>query len=229
MAKTIVSLLPKTGNTYIEPFAGRGSVFWLAATHLDYQRWWLNDLRTAPFFRAVLSVGGMLQVPPRTKAEYYRQWEAFKGGDATAILLEPYLTFAGGGYGKGGFGGKRTASQTSYQRIIRECHRIMKVMSPKITSLDWSETLKGLGKDDTVFLDPPYLDGNVRAYRADDVDHEALVRVLVKAKFRWVLSGYAHPVYAPLGKPCHREEVQLRTANCDRVRERRQECLWKNF
>jgi site-specific DNA-adenine methylase len=77
--------------------------------------------------------------------------------------LEPYLTFAGGGYGKGGFGGKRTASQASYQRIIRECHRIMKVMKPTITSLDWSETLKGLAKDDTVFLDPTYLDGKVPA------------------------------------------------------------------
>ncbi len=197
------SLLPKSGDTYVEPFAGRGSVFWVAATQLNYQRWWLNDLRTAPSFRAVLSVGGTLQVSPRTKAEYYIQWEAFNGGDATAILLEPYLTLAGGGYGKGGFGGKRTASQASYQRIIRECPRIMKVMSPKITSLDWSETLKGLGKNDTVFLDPPYLDGNVRAYRADDVDHEELVRVLLKAKFRWVLSGYAHPVYAGLGKPCH--------------------------
>jgi site-specific DNA-adenine methylase len=105
----------------------------------------------------------------------------------------------------------------------------MKVMNPKITALDWLEALKGLGKDDTVFLDPPYLDGNVRAYRADDVDHEKLVRMPLKAKFRWVLSAYAHPVYAGLGKPCHREDVQLRTTDCDRVREKRQECLWKNF
>jgi hypothetical protein len=42
MAKTIVSYLPMTGNTYIEPFAGRASVFWLAATQLNYQRWWLT-------------------------------------------------------------------------------------------------------------------------------------------------------------------------------------------
>lgn len=229
LAKTIVPYLPKTGNTYIEPFAGRASVFWLAATQLNYQRWWLNDLRTAPFFCAIQSIGGTVEVPPRTGEEYQRQWDAYKRGDEKAVILEPYLTFSGSGHGRGGFGGKRTASQSSYQRIIRECHRIMRVTAPQITSLDWADTVKNLDPDDTAFLDPPYLNGDVRAYRKQDIDHHQLVRVLLKAKFRWMLSGYEHPVYAALEKPFYREEVQLCIANCDRVRQRRRECLWKNF
>ncbi len=231
LAKTIVSFLPKHGDTYVEPFAGRANVFWAAATHLNFKRWWLNDLRTVPFFRALQSMGATVHVPPRTRREYQRQWEAFKQGDEMATLLEPYLTFGGGGYGHGGFGGKRTASQSSYQRILRECHRIMKVISPRITSIDWSQMgLEQLTPDDVVVLDPPYKNADVRAYKANDIDHDKLLSVLKKAKFRWILCGYRHRDYVlKLGEPFFTEDVQLRSANCRTHRELRVECLWKNF
>jgi hypothetical protein len=46
-----------------------------------------------------------MDVPPHVDEEYYRQWELAKRGDERAIILEPYLTFGGAGYGKRGFGG----------------------------------------------------------------------------------------------------------------------------
>src|ERR1035437_7415276 len=102
LAQTIVSFLPKRGRTYCEPFAGRGSVFFAAASRLQFKHWWLNDIATAPFFEAMLRIGDTVEVPPRVEEEYYRQWELSRRGDERAIILEPYLTFGGGGYGSGG-------------------------------------------------------------------------------------------------------------------------------
>ena len=139
LAQTIVSFLPKVGRTYCEPFVGRGSIFFAAASHLQFKRWWLNDIATAPFFDAIRNIGDTVEVPPRSKDEYYRQWELAKQGDQRAIILEPYLTFGGGGYGSGGFGNKKGATQSGYTKIIRECHRLLNNTAPKITALDWRE------------------------------------------------------------------------------------------
>jgi hypothetical protein len=53
MAMTIVALAPYSGRLYIEPFAGRGNVFWKAAGVLNYKEWQLNDIRTADWFESI--------------------------------------------------------------------------------------------------------------------------------------------------------------------------------
>jgi len=116
LAQTIVSFLPKRGRTYCEPFVGRGSVFFAGASRLQFKQWWLNDIATASFFEAILRFGDIVEVPPRSKEEYYRQWELARLGDQRAIILEPYLTFGGGGYGSGGFGGKKGASASGFTK-----------------------------------------------------------------------------------------------------------------
>jgi hypothetical protein len=83
----------------VEPFAGRGNVFWAAASsQLGFQQWALNDIRTAPFFETVRDIGDTVEVPEKSCVEYSRQREAFRRGDPKAILLEPYFTFSGDGY-----------------------------------------------------------------------------------------------------------------------------------
>jgi hypothetical protein len=46
-----------------------------------------------------------------------------------------------------------------------------------------------------------------------------------------MLSEYEHPVYARLGRPFWRKDVQLRTTNFrdDGGKGRRVECLWRNY
>jgi len=45
LARRIISFLPREGRTYLEPFAGRGNLFWAAVElGLRYERWWLNDI-----------------------------------------------------------------------------------------------------------------------------------------------------------------------------------------
>ena len=97
LAKQIIEFLPTEGHTYVEPFAGRGNLFWTAVERgLKFRKWWLNDLATAPFFEAIQKLGDKIEVPPRSKREFEKQREAYNSGDPTAVLLAPYLSFSGG-------------------------------------------------------------------------------------------------------------------------------------
>lgn len=234
LARFIISQLPKHGRAYVEPFVGRGNLYWAATcAGLRYDRWWLNDTVTIPFFRAIKQAGHRLKVPIRCRAEYERQRTAFLSGDSTAILLEPYLTFSGGGYFGAGCKGSdgmsnNGVSLAGYEKTLRKCHGILHETKPKLSSLDWRQMgLEMLSSEDTVVLDPPYPNGNVRSYSDETVDYEALVDLLLRAKFRWILCGYPHPVLCRLGKPFWARDVNLL---CIRGKqEPRTECLWRNF
>jgi site-specific DNA-adenine methylase len=232
LSRTIVSFLPKRGRTYVEPFCGRGNLFWSAVTiGLKYNNWWLNDIATIPFFNAIRRAGHTLRVPARRKGVYDAQKEAFQSGDLRAILLEPYLSFSGGGY----FGAGRKlddggASAHGYQKTIRKCHQIMQQAKPRLTSLDWREMgLDRLTPDDVVVLDPPYPDSNARSYTDEGLNYEALVDLLLRAKFRWILCGYPHPLLCRLGKPFWARDVRFLCVRNTYHPEERSECLWSNF
>jgi len=233
MASTLVSFMPESGGLYVEPFAGRGNVFFAAAQRLSFASWQLNDIATAPFFLALQEHGGRVKVPERSREEYDRQKSRHKVGDPRAILLEPYLTFSGGGYSKGGYGGARSATSTGYTNTLRKCNAILKSTSATVTSLDWREMgLESLTSDDFVFLDPPYYGADVRAYTSVGFDHEKLVATLQKARFRWLLTEYKQPLYTKkLGRPFYEREVQLA---CSRLgtslgTRSRVECCWRNY
>jgi len=238
-AKEIISFLPKHGRTYLEPFAGRGNLFWAAAcAGLQYDKWWLNDTVTAPYFRAIKEIGDTIEVPECSRYEYERQRGAFKSGDQTAALLEPFLSFGGAGYLHSGFRGTRQGgvSADGYQKTLRTCHEIIRRTRPRISSLDWKDMgLEGLGKQDVVVIDAPYPNTNLRSYTAETVDYFALVDLLLSAKFRWVLCGYIHPALHRLGEPAWAAaDVRFLyfppTGKGKRYgEERRIECLWTNY
>lgn len=229
MAATLVSFMPSHGRTYVEPFVGRGNVFWAAALNCDFERWVINDIQTAQFFTALHERGARIKVPERTREEFYRQKRRFQEGSPRAILLEPYLTFSGGGYAKGGFGGNRSANADSYTNTLRQCSEILRDTAAIVTSQDWAEMgLDRLGVDDFVFLDPPYYGADVRAYSSQRFDYEGLVEALRRAKYRWLLTEYRQSFYVDkLGEPFYEREVQLA---CDRRGTKsRVECCWKNY
>jgi site-specific DNA-adenine methylase len=231
LAKQIISFLPGEGRTYLEPFAGRGNLFWAAVEGgLKFRRWWLNDINTAPFFDAIQKLGDKIEVPPRSRSEFDRQREADKSGDPTATVLSPYLTFSGGGFRYAGKGGEHAVSASGYQRTLRECHRILTRTRPRITALDWRKLgLEKLTQDDVVILDPPYPGADVKAYSEETVDYERLVDVLLKARFKWLLCGYPHPLLHRLGRPIWARDMQLLCVQIKQGQEGRSECLWSNF
>jgi modification methylase len=239
VAKQIISFLPREGRLYVEPFAGRGNLFFEAAEQgLRFKRWWLNDIATAAFFEAILSHGNTIKVPPRSRAEFETQREKFKYGDPTTILLAPHLSFSGGlfesgckgGEGNGNDGGGVSAK--GYEQALRECHRILKRTRPKITGMDWRQLgLEKLTEDDVVLLDPPYAYPycRMKSYSDEGIDYEQLVDVLLKAKFRWLLCGYPHPLLHRLGKPIYARDMQLLCVRIKAGPEERNECVWANF
>ena len=181
LAKKIVSFLPKQGRTYVEPFCGKGNIFWAAAcAGLQYDRFWLNDHATIPFFSAIKQVGSAIEVPQCTRQENDQQRHAYSSGDSTAILLEPFLTFGGGGFFFSGFRGENKrggVSSLAYQNMLRKCSLIMNRTSPRLSSLDWRQMrLDELGPQDTVVLDPPYPSTNAYSYTDKLLRPSSLIR-----------------------------------------------------
>ncbi len=233
LVKYIKPHMPPWGGIYCEPFAGLGNLYWKMALTSEYEQWRLNDIRTHIFFRALATHGHIVKVPPRSHEEFLRQKAAFKLGDPAAILLGPYFSFNGGFYGKGRRKDKGSIGAASYEARLRMCHSIVTITQPTITSLDWKLVVADLGPDDFAYFDPPYANCKVGSYRADDINHEELVEELLKAPYRWLLSEYEHPVYARLGRPFWRKEVQLCATNFrnnkDHGHARRVECLWRKY
>jgi site-specific DNA-adenine methylase len=230
LAPFLVSLMPVQGGLYLEPFAGRGNVFFAAAaSSLQFERWWLNDINTAGFFETLKDRGARIKVPLRTRSEFVQQKRLFlKRRSPRAVLLEPYLTFSGGGYRKGGFGNQNGPDPKRYQLTLRRCAGMLRDRSVKVTSLDWADIdFQALTAEDLVYFDPPYYGADVRAYDSQ-IDCAALLRVLTQASFKWILTEYRQDFYTPvLGKPCWMKSMQLA---CDgRGNRRRVECVWKNF
>jgi site-specific DNA-adenine methylase len=211
-----------------------GNVFWTAASLCNFKEWWLNDILTMPFFEAVKAIGDTIEVSERTKEEYYKLREAAeKMKDPRAIALEPYYTFSGGGYRTGGPGwSAKSQTAATYQNKMRQCWEILHRTNVKLTALDWTAmNLDSLSDNDFVYLDPPYKDCDVRAYANDTLNHEEMVEVLRGAKFKWLLSEYAHPLYLEtFGDPFYKKDTQLVVKDRKKhAEERRIECLWKNY
>ncbi len=232
LSRIITSLMPPSCRTYAEPFAGKGNVYWRASSTLQCDHWWLNDVRTAPFFNAIVSHGSTLKVPAHTREEFERQKEASRLGDPIATLLESYLTYNGAGYHAGYRSAKGSPTPAGYERTLRQSYAILLQTQPTITALDWKAVVADLSEHDFAYIDPPYAGARVHGYRADDIDHRELVEELKNANYRWMLSEYLHPLYAEaFGQPFWQKQVQLCSTNFldDGGKERRVECLWRNY
>lgn len=229
LAKTLVSMMPKEGSTYVEPFVGRGNVFFAAALNLNFQAWVINDIGTGPFFEALLKRGNITTVPPRTREEYAKQKRCFSKGSYRAKLLEPYFTFAGGGYKRGSFGNLRGVNSAGYTQILRNSTRILSKTRPIIHQKNWKELdWDTFDKNAFVYFDPPYLGCDIRAYSSAHFDYQGMIQMLRSARFKWMLSEYSQPCYLhAFGKPFCKISVQIA---CDgKGKQRRTECLWKNY
>jgi len=224
--------MPTSGGIYAEPFAGRGNVFWLAATKLQFSNWWLNDIRTSEFFRALLSDGDSIEVPAQTREEFERYKALSSSGDRASILLAPYLTYNGAGYGASYRSAKGSPTRAGYERTLRSANRILTQTRPTITAHDWKNVHSELGKGDFALYDPPYIWAAVHGYGDDDIDYSELIHALKQAPYHWILCEYLHESYLEaFGPPFWRKDVQLCSTNFryDGGKQKRVECLWRNF
>lgn len=232
LSSEIVKYIPRKGRKFVDVFGGRGNVTFRAIHEgLDYKEWVLNDILTAPFFRAIRDHGDKFSAGENTQVEYDRCAELAKQGDPYALMMEPFLCFNGGTYetngrrGKGG--GRRTAE--SHTKNVRLACQFLHDKNVKITALDWLDCLEAeqLGSNDCVVLDPPYIGCNVGPYDAESISPTELIEYLQRAPFHRVLCEYHQPLYVTaFGEPAYKKEVQLRSTDVNKVRDKRTECIW---
>jgi site-specific DNA-adenine methylase len=176
----LINLFPKEGRIYVEPFAGRGNVFFKAKQELDFQEWHVNDI-CGDFLHALLKTD--LQTLPSTIQDK-KSWDKWKKkaeeGDPRGHLLEPEVTWGGKGWRAGvkGFTTKGGHPPYNREKFIPRAEMARELLSGdnvKITSNSWESLPWGeYSHQDFVYLDPPYHEV-MDYYCKQAVDHEALL------------------------------------------------------
>lgn len=236
LATKLCAQFPQSGSRFVDVFAGRGNLVFRAMQLLQYDRWWINDIQTADFFECLRT--HLIDVPERSREEYTKQREGYiSNRTVESILLEPYLTFSGGGYVtlggcRGGALGQNSAgiSQAGYAAMLPRARELLLSKDVKITKLDYKNVLAELGEGDFAYLDPPYKDCDVRAYKGTDVNHAEMIEILLGARFSWALSEYPHSLYtAAFGEPQWSQERKITyggNRGSGAQLPTRRECLW---
>lgn len=238
LANRIVGMLDIGAKRYVDLFAGRGNVFFAAAT-LHYDEYWLNDPVTAKFFRALMSWDKEILLPDDSTKDVFQEYRKkfYTGNDhekLNAILLEPYLSYSGFGYkhngARVGVGG---VTPEGYAANLKNAKAILHRTKPTITEMDWKDAFFQIREDDMVFLDPPYIDAYKDMYECEMKDQEDLAKALSKANFHWLLTEYANNVYIKhLGEPIRKIMVPIVMDNSAALlvgRHYKTECIWKNY
>lgn len=226
LRKWLLSHFPDgDGGTYLEPFAGKGNVYYEARQRLNYSQWVLSDSNVA-FLYAVLQAD--LDYLPDTVDRFsFETWKT--NGGLVATLIEPRVTFAGKGYKYGFSGSSGTHVGYSGPRYRKVCEMARALLrDADIRQLSWEQALD-LFQPSFVYLDPPYY-GTDAPY--GNIDHEALVRRLNNATFNWALSGYHNLLYdTKLDFRCRFEyerNSEIKSSNTGK-REAVTETLWTNY
>lgn len=245
LAPEIIKLIPRKGRKFIDVFAGRANIA-LCARHegLQYEKWIVNDIRTAPFLRALMTHGNQIHVPDsfrdhRLPEKEFQLFKALaKNGDPEALLLESLLAWGGGtfacGHGRTTAGGRR--SKESAEANFRRAHQLMtQAPAVTVTQKDYLDCLiaEKLTRDDCVIVDGPYLGGDVDCYQADDIVPIELFDYLQHAPHPFVLCEYYEPLIVKLlGPPAFIHNVQVRSNIVRKFRPGKLkpgfkvECLW---
>lgn len=224
----ILNHMPLYGDRYIELFAGLGNMFWLSKSYLKFNKWLLRDLDVR-FFEVLKRIDLDLLVNGLEKEDFN---SIRMRHDDLSILLEPRISFCGKGYASA-YNVTHTNSYKylgdNYRQVCLKARELLKdveLQTGDYKYFDWG----GLGKDDFLYLDPPYVGVEISTYA--NIDHEDLVERLNKTDCRWLLSGYDNDLYEEelrfKNKFSIKRNVDIRQYN-SREKEEVYECIWRSF
>jgi len=241
LAAVVSTMFPLHGDRFIEPFCGRGNVYFHVAQTRDYKRFWLNDIKTYKFLlglrRADEVVRGPISVPlfRRIKAaalageDYLQLKPSWK---INVHLMEQLLVWSGGYFSQAGSSPRGFKLPSVWGHFLRclKAYMVMKRTNPRITNWDYRDVLAECGTGDCVYLDPRY--EKIEKMPYPNINHRELCRILIRAKYRWVLSGYENETYRILGEPVYRTWIPRGMSRLRNVKGKRleaEECIWSNF
>ncbi len=222
--ETLFEHFPEEGHAYIEPFAGRGNVFFEFYKRSDFKHYILNDIKLSKFFYSLRSVD-LTKLPDSVDEFNFEVWQnRWLAGDMVAHVIEPKITFRGKGYMAGYQKGRYNKQRYSHlcaqaQSILLDAR--VRVRGGDYIHLEWDK----FGSENFVYCDPPYYETDGVGY--NNIKHEELLALLTDAKFQWAISGYMSELYlAWLGEPVLKIERGHEMSG-DRGATT-VECLWSN-
>jgi len=215
---------PEEGRQFIEPFVGRGNIFFEFYKRAQFDSWHLNDLKLATFFTSLRNAD-LNDLPSEIDEFNFEVWQnRWLASNPIAHIIEPKITFRGKGYPSGYQHGRYNKGR--YRLLCQEAKAILQDPKIKITRQDWAHLpYNDLNESDFVYLDPPYY--NTKGVGYNNIDHVELLTLLTNAPFRWALSGYESDLYLTwLGEPTFKLERGHEMSD-DRGATT-MECLWTN-
>lgn len=241
MRDWITPYLPEDSSLFVEPFAGRGNIFWLQAWLGKVRRYHLNDLRTYKLFNAIKTVD-LNRLPEQVSLPEEKYWkQLIEAEDPLGLVMEPMLYRAGGcaenGYYIGGRKDESGKEWRAYYRLeylnrLNICRCMLTKIPGQITGLPFEQLpWKDWDRKVLVYLDPPYYKVDVQTYSDKDLNYEVLIDTLRRARCRWVLSEYRQEMYVrAFGEPyATRQFSKTIGKSINGGRGWGEECLWRNF
>lgn len=228
LRKSIVRWTQIEGSSYVEPFAGRGNLFFLMKAFAKFKTWHLNDTQTIPFFEALLSYDGS-PLPELTKEEAKN---FYKRNDPLFQIMEPIIYWAGGlADMRCSPTGARGHDLIEYRKRVLSAQKLLRGV--EFTNVDALQIMRRYLKDPKAFLyiDPPYLNANVGSYTDGMIDRVGMLKLLKRARFRWLLSEYyCQDIVDMFGEPLTQiKNVIINPSPGGGSTRREVECLWSNY
>ncbi len=251
MLDVILKLIPKH-EVYVEVFGGSAKVllnkppskveiyndydkkianlFYVVAFHFDE---FYEKIKWLVYSRAIR----------RKFVEDYRTTKLEKLGDVDLAVKTYYLLYTGfgGKYLFGGWAYSFTKSEAKPFFNSLETLRLIhdRLKNVHIECLDFRQLLNKVVHRENAFiyLDPPYY-GAEHYYNQDfsEQDHRDLLTILKQARAKWLLSGYANPLYNEELKDFYRLEIPatkhsygITEQNQRQNRPKTVEVLWANY
>lgn len=246
LAPTVIELLPPH-RIYVEVFGGTGAVL-LAKEPSPVEVF--NDINQGctNFYRVLRDDAKELKrrlgLTPLSRQEYEDAKTGWLETDDPIEKARQWFLVAnasfGGKWGRGFQTSTRTrrgmAEQVSswLTKIdgLPDIHKRLRLVH--IECSDFATLIPRFDRKETCFyVDPPYVDSeretNVYQHEFSNEDHEELIRLLLIIKGNAVVSGYDHPIYAPLvhaGWVRHEISHYLASGPVRGKRTQRMEILW---
>jgi len=215
------------GRWYIEPFAGRGNIFFNFHQIACFEQYHINDLSTGKFFKAIKNADFTQLPSTMTKLEFEKLRWLSERDDPIALALEPVITFSGRGYGNGSNLGHYDFNR--YYQKFKFIQGILNDTRVKIHTMDWSSLpWDQFTEDDFIYCDPPYYKED--GYNYGNIDHENLIYKLKDSDANWAISGWPNELYEDLlGEPDLKfDRRKDMVAGSQGVEVSIEECLWRS-
>ena len=235
MAPWIIDHFPHRIGKYVEPFAGRGNVYYrLCMSDRMFEKAYLNDIKTFKWLKALKEYDGNYDfLPESITKDIYDKFRSMKNCPERTIA-EAVLAYNGNFYGRGAnitYESANGYNAESSSVRYKNAHRLLQ--KAILWKRDWKECVESLnlGPQDLLYCDPPYYKANYLIY--PQIEHGELLDRLKSMSCKVVLSSYLSTLYKTKLKTWN-VDYKIRAATATRQsmkepKERHVEVLYMNF